>query len=24
MWYLPTVDRLKCLFANPEVAKHMR
>jgi hypothetical protein len=24
MWYLPVVDRLRCLFANPEDAKLMR
>jgi hypothetical protein len=23
MWYLPVVDRLRCLFANPEDAKLM-
>ena len=23
MWYLPVVDRLRCLFANPEDAQLM-
>jgi hypothetical protein len=24
MWYLPDIDRLRCLFANPRDAKLMR